>query len=74
MKFNLKRDVKTPSERKRNSHKIRNDTRLNFLPSVRYSNFIKPIFQTLKRKNTHRSLFVDGRTELYHLSFLGKLS
>ena len=72
MKFNLKRDGKTPSERKRNSHKIRNDARLNFLPSVRYSNFIKPIFQTLKRKNTHRSLFVDGRTEHKSLVFSWK--
>jgi len=41
---------RTPSERKRNSHKIRNDARLNFLPPVRYFNFIKPIFQTLNIK------------------------
>ena len=74
MKLNLKRDVKTLSERKGNSHKIRNNARLNFLPPVRYFNFLRPIFQTLNIKNTHRLLIVDGRTALYYLHFLGKLS
>ena len=74
MKFNLKRDVKTLSGRKGNSHKIRNNDRLNFLPPVRYFNFLRLIFQTLNIKNTHRLLIVDGRTALYHLPFLGKLS